>query len=121
MMGVGKFGGVDCTGTRYITPINSTQEEVEMKLTDQVKEAAPEEANAVPSTPTPDPTVEAVAPTPKVEGSVPAVPAASAAETTAGYENGGSASAEVVKAEVAAPAPPAAPTQSETKEEKKEE
>lgn len=85
MMKPSKFGGVDCTGVRMITPINSTNEEKEMKLDTQIKEAAPAEAAAVPSTPTPDPTVEAPAPVAEASGSVPAVPAGSAAETTAGY------------------------------------
>lgn len=83
-MKTSKFGTINLTGTRTLEGINSPNEEVEMKLTDEVKKAAPEEASALPSTPTPDPAVEAITP-PATDGTVPAVPAGTAAETTAGH------------------------------------
>ena len=84
-MAVSKFGNSNCTGTRFFSPINSTNEQKADKITMEVKQAAPTENTAVPSAPTPDPVVEAVTPPPQFTGAVPAVPAGTAAETTAGY------------------------------------
>ena len=78
-----RFALGNCTGSRVIEPINSTTEEQQDKLVAKVKEAPVSEAQAVPSAPTPDHAVEAEAPS-AVLGAAPAVPAGTAAETTAG-------------------------------------
>lgn len=83
-MKASKFGDFACTGSRVLEGINSPNPEVEMKLTEKVKQAAPAEATVLPSAPTPDPAVEAITP-PATVGAPPAVPAGTAAETTAGH------------------------------------
>ena len=84
-MAVSKFGNANCTGTRFFSPINSTNEQKADKLTTEVKQAAPTENSAQPSAPVPDPALVSSTPPPQASGTVPAVPAGDAAETTAGY------------------------------------
>lgn len=74
---LGKFTIGNCTGSRVLTPVNSTEEQQQDKLTAQIKEAPVAESAVQPSTPTPDHTVAAEAPAPAV-AQVPAVPAGDA-------------------------------------------
>lgn len=80
-----KFSVGNCTGSRVLTPVNSTREEQAEKLTAEVKQAPSTEATVVPSSPTPDPVAEAVAPAPAV-AQVPAVPAGDAVQQVGGAE-----------------------------------
>ena len=84
---MGLLGHRDCTGSRMLGMINSTDEQKEEKIVAEVK-AAPAE-NAIPSTPTPDPITEAKA-TPEAVAPAPAVPSGTAATPEPSSEGGGS-------------------------------
>ena len=54
------FSHRDCTGSRMLNMINSTEEQKEEKIVAQIKEAPA--ATAIPATPSPDPITEAKRP-----------------------------------------------------------
>ena len=87
---MGLFAHRDCTGSRMLGMINSSDEQKEMKVVDQIKEAPA--ATAIPATPTPDPITEAKASS-QATSSAPAVPAGDAAtpepSSVAGSSGGG--------------------------------